>query len=302
MVHRSNRWRMLALAKVFTTKERLAPAGSVAAAHASGLIVHADDFGETVEITQGICAAIEAGAVTSTTIMANMPGTADALPRVPALSARASFGVHLNLCEGRPMTTGRTLVDEHGSFHRKRALFLRAVTGRLSLPDVVAEVTAQIAVIHDAGIRISHVDGHKHLHQLPVVSTAVAQVLPRFGIERVRLTRLGGLLRTRGASMLVREVLSMPAGAAFKRAHLRSPRRVVDLQALMDPKTGSAAGSRLSDAMGPVEMFCHPGTAQADVEKPGSCSRHDELQFLLSSRFRDLIGRHGLRLITYWDV
>jgi predicted glycoside hydrolase/deacetylase ChbG (UPF0249 family) len=72
----------------------------------STLIVHADDFGETVEITRGICASIEAGAVTSTTIMATMPGTEDALPRVPALADRASFGVHLNLCEGRPLTRG----------------------------------------------------------------------------------------------------------------------------------------------------------------------------------------------------
>jgi len=58
-----------------------------------GLIVHADDFGETVEITRGICAAIDAGAVTSTSIMANMPGTADALLRVAPLAERASFGV-----------------------------------------------------------------------------------------------------------------------------------------------------------------------------------------------------------------
>ena len=52
-----------------------------------GVIVHADDFGETVEITRGICAAIDGGAVTSTSIMANMPGTADALTHVAALTA-----------------------------------------------------------------------------------------------------------------------------------------------------------------------------------------------------------------------
>jgi predicted glycoside hydrolase/deacetylase ChbG (UPF0249 family) len=140
------------------------------------VIVHADDFGETVEITRGICAAIEAGAVTSTTIMANMPGTADALPRVASLAARASFGVHLNLCEGQPLTSGKSLVDESGRFHRKRSLFLRAVTGRLSQSEVEAEISAQISLVRDGGVRISHLDGHKHLHQLPLVSAAVARV------------------------------------------------------------------------------------------------------------------------------
>ena len=200
----------------------------------SRLIVHADDFGESVEITRGICTAIEGGAVTSTTIMANMPGTADALQRVAGLSDQASFGVHLNLCEGRPLTMGRTLVGPHGEFHSKRALFLRAISGILSETDVEAELRAQIAVVHDAGVRISHVDGHKHLHQLPVVSAAVGRVLPHFGIERVRLTRLGSIARIRAPGTLMRELLARPAAVAFRRARLRSPGRVIDVQAIMD--------------------------------------------------------------------
>ena len=266
------------------------------------IVVHADDFGETVEITSGIRTAIEAGAVTSTTIMANMPGTIDALGQVPALADRASFGVHLNLCEGRPLTNGPTLVDEKGRFHRKRALFLRAATGRLSLAEVEAEVTAQMAIVRDAGVRISHLDGHKHLHQLPVVCEAVARVLPRFGVERVRLARLGSLTRARAPATLVREMLSVPAGSAFRRAKLRSPRRIVDLQTLMSLPGSSGAASLLREPGGPVEIFCHPGTALADQEKPGSCERYTELQYLLSARFRELIEAHNLRLITYWDV
>ena len=137
------------------------------------LILHADDFGETAEITAGICQAIEAGVVTSTSIMANMPGTEDALPRAAQLAHRASFGVHLNFCEGRPLTPCKSLVDERGNFHGKRALFLRAVRGSLSLAELEAEVTAQIARVHEARIPISHADGHKHLHQLPLVRNAM---------------------------------------------------------------------------------------------------------------------------------
>lgn len=268
---------------------------------ASRLIVHADDFGETEEITRGICAAIEGGAVTSTTIMANMPGTDDALGRVAALADRASFGVHLNLCEGRPLTQGRSLTDGE-RFCSKRQLFLRSVSGRLSGADVEAEVYAQIGRVRDAGVRISHVDGHKHLHQLPVVAAAVARVLPRFGIERVRLTRLRGLAAAARPATLVREFLAVPAAASFRRAGLRYPSRIADLQTLMAAPPGGAAGTMLRDARGPVELFCHPGTAQADIEKPGSCERHAELQYLLGDRFRELIRLHTLRLVTYWEL
>jgi len=277
-------------------------ARSTAAGTDSRLIVHADDFGESVEITRGICAAIEGGAVTSTTIMANMPGTADALQRVAGLADQASFGVHLNLCEGRPLTMGRTLVGPHGDFHSKRALFLRAISGMLSETEVEAELRAQIAIVHDAGVRISHVDGHKHLHQLPVVCAAVARVLPYFGIERVRLTRLGSIARIRTPASLVRELLAVPAATAFRSARLRSPGRVVDVQVIMDLDAPADATAFLCEPGAVVEMFCHPGTALADIEKPGSCERNAELQFLLSTRFRSLIDAFDLRLVTYWDV
>jgi predicted glycoside hydrolase/deacetylase ChbG (UPF0249 family) len=265
------------------------------------LILHADDFGETAEITAGICQAIEAGVVTSTSIMANMPGTADALPRVARLADRASFGVHLNFCEGKPLTRGASLVDERGNFHSKRALFLRAVRGTLSLAELEAEITAQIARIHEASIRISHVDGHKHLHQLPVVRNAVARVLPRFGIQRVRVTRLTRLAGAKPAT-LVREALAWQAKRTFHRAQLRSPARVVDLQAVMQPvQTNGMSFTRWAPE-GPIEVFCHPGTRQADIEKPGSCRRFDELTYLLSPRFQELLSANRARMVSYWDI
>jgi len=264
------------------------------------LIVHADDFGETPEITRGICLAIEAGAVTSTSIMANMPGTAEALQRVAGLSGRASFGVHLNLCEGKPLTLGGSLVDAAGGFHSKRTLFIKSVTRGLVLRDVEREIAAQIGRVRDHGVRISHLDGHKHLHQLPIVSTAVANVLPRFAIRRVRITRLGSLSCTRGAALLVRELLAMKASGKFRQVGLRSPVRTLDLRPLMS-EGGLERGSCV-DPRGPVELCCHPGTGAADAQKPGSHVRGAELEFLLSARFRELLGANGARLVSYWDV
>ncbi|MEJ0038827.1 MAG: ChbG/HpnK family deacetylase [Gammaproteobacteria bacterium] len=265
------------------------------------LILHADDFGETAEITAGICQVIEAGVVTSTSIMANMPGTEDALPLAAGLADRASFGVHLNFCEGRPLTRATSLVDERGNFHAKRALFLRAVRGTLSLTELEAEVTAQIARIHEARIRISHVDGHKHLHQLPTVRNAVARVLPRFGIERVRVTRLTRLAGAKPAT-LVREALAWQAKRTFHGARLRSPARVVDLQAVMQPVQSNGTRFTRWAPEGPIEVFCHPGTRQADIEKPGSCRRFDELTYLLSPRFQELISANRARMVSYWDI
>lgn len=266
------------------------------------LIVHADDFGETVDITDGIRLCIEAGVVTSTSIMANMPATMYAIPFARALADRASFGVHLNFCEGRPMTAGTTLIGERGEFPAKRALFMRAMTGMLSLRELEAEITAQLARVHDAGVRISHVDGHKHLHQVPVVSAAVANVLPRFGIERVRIARLRRVGASDKPSALVREIVAWHGSRVFGRVSLRSPVRTVDLKTLVDDGLSHRLTKSIVDPAGPVELCCHPATLAADVGKPGSHRRAAELDYLLSSRFRALLTQNNARLVTYWKV
>jgi predicted glycoside hydrolase/deacetylase ChbG (UPF0249 family) len=101
--------------------------------------------------------------------------------------------------------------------------------------------------------------------------------------------------------MLVRELLAMKASRKFKRAGLRSPVRIVDLQRFMGPGRAPTPGSCV-DPRGPVELCCHPGTAAADVQKPGSHGRHAELEFLLSPRFLELLAVNDARLVSYWDV
>ncbi|HEU5443906.1 MAG TPA: ChbG/HpnK family deacetylase [Steroidobacteraceae bacterium] len=266
------------------------------------VIVHADDFGETVEITEGICLAIEAGVVTSTSVMVNMPGTAGALRQMPQLARQASFGVHLNLCEGRPLTRGATLVGADGRFLRKRALAVRALTRGLSLAELEAEVAAQIAMLRDTGVRVSHLDGHKHLHQLPIVCAAVANVLPRFGIERVRITRLASVRKVRGAMMLAREMAARHAARVFARAQLRSPACTVDLRELVAGKGLAAAAGLRSQGIAPIEICCHPGTAAADADKPGSHRRSGELEYLLSPQFHAVLAASGAALVSYWRV
>jgi predicted glycoside hydrolase/deacetylase ChbG (UPF0249 family) len=255
-----------------------------------------------VEITEGICLAIEAGVVTSTSVMVNMPGTAEALRRAPQLAQQASFGIHLNLCEGRPLTRGATLMDANGGFLRKRALAAHALTGKLSLPELEAEVAAQIGVLRDSGVRVSHLDGHKHLHQLPIVCAAVANVLPRFGIERVRITRLGSWRKVRGAMTLARELAAHHAARVFARARLRSPVRTVDLRDLLAGDALAPLARRRATGPAPIEICCHPGTPAADVGKPGSHRRGDELEYLLSQQFRAVLAASGAALVSYWRV
>jgi predicted glycoside hydrolase/deacetylase ChbG (UPF0249 family) len=275
----------------------------------SRLVVNADDFGETEPITAGIATCIEKGSVTSTTILATMPATKRALAWAAPRSRdrNVSFGVHLDLCEGRALTSARSLVDVTGHFHRKRLQGLRALARRLDPADVEQELRAQIAFVRDAGVEISHLDSHKHLHQLPGVAAVVAHLAVEFDLERVRCTLEEGFWRPGigvigGLSRLARRRLARGFEAEARRAGLRHPARSLDVSQLMKLPTEAARSALLRRPGAVTEMFCHPGDERADREKPGSACRYDELRFLTSDDFPQLCRAAGVRLVSFWDV
>lgn len=285
------------------------------------LIINADDFGESAGTTRGILEGIDAGVVTSTTILANMPGTDEALRLARERAGVASFGVHLNLCEGTSLAGAagaRTLVDASGAFRAKRKQALRAVARRFDLSDVAREFDAQISRVRDAGVAISHLDGHKHLHQLPGVATVVVRLAALHGIPRIRCTLEEGLW-PRGIPVSV--ALSRLARMRFARhlarraraAGLRFPQRTLDMAELIRADGPGArlrilAGSPISAAAS-VELFCHPGRAdesQRDglsFEQQARITRRvAELEWLKTGEIRALAHDAGLHLGRYEEL
>jgi chitin disaccharide deacetylase len=155
------------------------------------IVVNADDFGYSQDTVEATVAALETGLLTGATIMANMPATAEALAyasRRPDLS----FGVHLAFVgDGSEAPVSRVsevpaLVTADGCFPGSRDVRARALAGRLPVDQIEYEVAAQLDVLVRAGIEISHVDSHRHLHKFKPFRTALRHVLPRYGIRRVR--------------------------------------------------------------------------------------------------------------------
>jgi predicted glycoside hydrolase/deacetylase ChbG (UPF0249 family) len=153
------------------------------------VIVNADDFGSSADTVRATIECFQAGALTSATIMPGMPSTDEALA-FARTRPDLSFGVHLTLTgDGveRPLAEGvPQLTRPDGSFLPTRTMRLRAVARRLPQDQLERELTAQIELVRGSGVPVSHVDSHRHLHKLGSVRAALARVLPRFGIRRVR--------------------------------------------------------------------------------------------------------------------
>jgi len=156
------------------------------------LIVNADDFGMTAGVNRAIIEGHTRGAITSSTLMANMPAF-DTAVRLANDHPSLGVGLHFNITQGRPVADSSrvsSLIDGHGEFWGTgTALLGRLLTGRLSAEEVVIELRAQIEKALNAGVRLTHVDSHKHTHALPRICEAIIATIKDYGINAVRLPR-----------------------------------------------------------------------------------------------------------------
>jgi predicted glycoside hydrolase/deacetylase ChbG (UPF0249 family) len=155
------------------------------------IVLNADDFGFSDDTVNATIGCFEAGTLTSASLMAGMPAT-DRAVAFALEHPEYSYGVHLTFVgdgterPAAPAADVPALVDADGRFPRTNVVRLRALAHRLPQRQIEREVEAQVAAIQEQGVAISHVDSHRHLHKFAPFRAALARVLPRLGIERVR--------------------------------------------------------------------------------------------------------------------
>ena len=287
------------------------------------LIVNADDLGWTDGVNRGILDAFRRGIVTSTSLLAN--GTAFAAAVEAAKSTpRLGVGVHLNLSDGEPVADREsvtTLLNDHGRFADgpESLLWKRARRG-LILDEVEDEWDAQIQKVRDAGIRPTHLDGHKHVHMLPGLFEIALRLAKKHGIEAIRVSLEESSLRAALASgSQYRAGVVMKQGVQARGLKLlaRDARKQAARIgiATADYFCGVAHTGELtlegveqllkSLPEGTTELICHPGYADEALQKTPTrlqASRQKELEILTDTRIRNLVASQGIRLIDYGFV
>jgi hopanoid biosynthesis associated protein HpnK len=154
------------------------------------LILNADDFGLTTGVNRAIIELHRAGFLTSATLMAKAAATDEAIEfarSAPSLGV----GCHVVLVDGEPALSTHelpTLVDSStGRFHPKLGAFLkRLAKGRIRSAEIEAETASQIALLQNRGLRLTHIDTHKHTHMFPAVLRPVLRAAQAAGIRAIR--------------------------------------------------------------------------------------------------------------------
>ena len=146
----------------------------------SKLIVNADDFGYCEAVNYGIISAHRNGIVTSTTIMANMPGFNHAVNLLKE-NKDIGCGVHMTLSCNKPLNNKfKSLVDENGMFHRR---INEEVIEKIDLDELYYEFCSQIDKVKNAGVEITHLDSHHHVHTILYFKDVIKSIMDKYNLK-----------------------------------------------------------------------------------------------------------------------
>ncbi|WP_195574659.1 carbohydrate deacetylase [Paenibacillus sp. 1001270B_150601_E10] len=229
------------------------------------LIINADDFGMSESINHGIITAYRAGAITSTTLMANEAAFMNAVHLSRSFPA-LGVGLHFNLTSGKalsPPSLIPSLVDSAGSFTMQKHLW-RA-------EHIEVELESQYNRLLAEGLSPTHIDSHHHIH---LELDTVYNVVTEFAFRHSLPTRLHPLSKNR---------LYPPQTTNF--IILDTYHEQSDMDKLLRHLSSLRKGT--------TEIMCHPGplvrSSAERYESELSVWTHPIVQTALSSPHLSLI-------------
>jgi chitin disaccharide deacetylase len=153
------------------------------------LLINADDFGLTPGVNRSVIELHRAGVLSSATLMATGAFFDDAVSLSRA-TPTLEVGCHVVLVDGVPALPAAqipSLCPNGQSFRPALGRFTADLhLGRISAADIEAEATAQIRRLQQAGLRVSHVDTHKHTHLFPRVLRPLLRAARACSVPAIR--------------------------------------------------------------------------------------------------------------------
>lgn len=276
------------------------------------LIVNADDLGYTAGTNRAIVECAETGVLTSATLMAG--GAAFAGASLLARKDKFQVGCHVVMVDGGPISDAAQLATlaPDGRFRDSVVQLAKdALLHRIAGDEVEREALAQIRRLQDAGIRVTHIDAHKHTHMFPDILRPLLRAARSAGVTRVRNPFEPGW------TMAWQSDWARKTEVTLLRQLRRSFLRVVREQGFVttDGAMGVVATGKLDEVTlcrmldrmphGTWELVCHPAYDDADLRAQRTrltASREVERRALTSAAVRSAVKRNEIELISFAEL
>lgn len=257
------------------------------------IVLCADDYGYSPGVSRGIRELLECERLSATSCMVVFPEFESDGPLLKPFLGRADIGLHFTLTAERSL--GSVAWEAH----------VRPPPPAQFIAALESQVSKFVEVI---GSPPDYIDGHQHVHVLPVVRDAVIKVAKQIGAH-VRSTqepidfamwRRPGFFESiylarasRGLSGLARKA-GVPTNRGFR--GVRTFREKVPFRALFRRMIREAGDGCL--------VMCHPGYADPLLAErdPVHNVREDELRYLAGPDFLHDLANEGVVLSRLEDA
>ncbi|MGB9736368.1 MAG: carbohydrate deacetylase [bacterium] len=262
------------------------------------LIVNADDFGLCPEISDGIIKAFSEGIVTSTSVVANGRSFKDYIEFLK--KSGIDTGIHLTFTGGEKPISGNIdgLVDDNGCFLKSyREVIPRIVLGHFDRVALEKELTAQVGLLLNNGIDVSHLDSHQHLHVLPGVRNIVIRLAKRFNIRWIRVPHINRF----NLNMFVMNVLSASLKSELRKHSINFTNAFKGFEYGGHVNETNIAWILKGLENNITELMVHPGYDASHVYDWGY-AWEDELKALTSPYTKRLIKDNEIILTSFKEI
>ncbi len=266
------------------------------------IILCADDFGQNEAISEGILRLLQSQRLSATSCMTNMPIWPAMARKLAALKGQVQVGLHFNLTEGQALSKrGQKL------FTSINQLIPRAFLEKLSQSDVEEELSAQLeAFIQAFGSKPDFIDGHQHIHHLPIIRDALFNVYKRYYPHQEAWVRVSSnplfstlkvmsrcpkmLIITLTGALALKKMLvanKIPHNTTFSGSYDFSP--TADYALLFSQFLKEVDEGGL--------IMCHPGL-KSDVDDPIYATRTKEWGYFNSELFMETLAQQQVQLFS----
>jgi len=275
------------------------------------LIVTADDFGLAPEVNEAVETAHRNGILTAASLMIGAPAAADAVDRARRLRS-LKVGLHVVLTDGYPVSPPSrlpNLVDRSGRLRGDMArASIRIFVDPMVRRQVADEIAAQFEAFVATGLRLDHVDCHKHWHLHPTIAGLILDIGQRHGMTALRIpsepVHVLRLIEKQTSSTLswVTSTCAAVLKARVRRRRLLAADRVFGLA-----WSGAMIESRLAGLLahlpdGLTEIYFHPATSNSFSGAAPGYRYSDELAALVAPGIVFAARGDDIRLVGYSDL
>lgn len=263
------------------------------------IVLCADDYGQAPAISDGILALLLKKRLSAVSCLVTTPfwqGAASALMEASGFD----IGLHFNLTEGTALSTAYT-ATYGASFFPLSTLLRRAFLRQLDPQVIAAEFEAQLDAFQAATGVVPHfIDGHQHVHQFPIIRSAVLAVYKqRLGAKNVYVRLAKPAIRS--INDFKQLIILLSGGLAFRRLLNRSS----------IPHNSSFSGSYsftdlghyrshfqafLEESKGGGLIMCHPALKTPQTADSIAQARFEEYLYLASDQFLEDCTVKGVKI------